>query len=667
MKISDVLLAQKRHYKLFIVCIVQYLLTSCQALTESKVNVISIQSDFPHPVSTVINHSLVPLKSITEAEQLVAFTNINIIKQIIADNHGYLWTASSGGVVQWYPQDGGYQKYTILDGLPDNTISAIGIDNHNQIWAGTYNGYICRYDGHNWIAQYPKIEEIITSFAFAKDDTLWVGTNRGIFHYDGNQWVLYTTKQGLLDNYIQSLLITSNGTVWVGLIGGISSFDGISWKSRRLIKGSVVGQIIESQDNSIWFSAENKLFHMSGNELFTYQIDSSFKNITAIVIDHKGKIWISDGKNMIGIFDEEKRSFVPYSIPNISSMVIDQTDNLWLGSFRAGISKFDEYQQDIYHTEEDLIDNFVLSSAKGTDGSLWFGTYCGVSQFDGNNWHSFTTKDGLINNSVHAIAASPDGSIWFGTEDGTSRFDGNTWRNYDIKDGLPDKQIASIAVASDGSVWVISKSGISKFTEGEWRPVYLPVELSNSSVQPITTGKDGQVWIGTHNGFVFLDGNRWVVVDIGSNAPVTSIAISEQGDLWLGTLQSGIIYLSNVFWEQVLTQLPSDPVSNIEFNSDTSVSIQNNGGNFIISGVTWQHFTKSNGLSDESIYFILIDQIGPVWVATKSGVSKILDFHVVPYLGEPSLGNRKVQTIVQDQSGNIWFGIILKGLISLRP
>jgi ligand-binding sensor domain-containing protein len=82
--------------------------------------------------------------------------------------------------------------------------------------------------------------------------------------------------------------------------------------------------------------------------------------------------------------------------------------------------------------------------------------------------------------------------------------------------------------------------------------------------------------------------------------------------------------------------------------------------------VSWQQFTKTNGLSDDTVSFVSIDQGGTVWVATKSGVTRILDFHVVPYSGEAVLGNRKVQTIVQDQNGNIWFGIILEGVISLK-
>jgi ligand-binding sensor domain-containing protein len=386
-----------------------------------------------------------------------------------------------------------------------------------------------------------------------------------------------------------------------------------------------------------------------------------------MAINQSGEIWLSDGKTMIGKFDKEKRSFIPYSIADISSLAFDQTDGLWLGSFQAGISEFDGQKQQPYHTGEDLISNFVLSSAIGTDGSIWFGTCCGVSEYDGKEWHSYTTGNGLIHNSVLSIAAAPDGSVWFGTEAGISSFNGNSWINYDAEDGLPDNRITDIAVGSDGSVWSISQSGISRYSEGEWQLVSLPEGFAKNNFPAIAAGKDGRVWVSTRDGFAFLDGNRWVMVKIGSIAPITSIVISEQGDLWLGTFSAGAIFLSNVFWEQIIAQMPSEPIENVRFNPDNSISIANNGEDFPVAGVSWQQFTATNGLADNSVSFMSMDRDGAVWVATKSGVSRILDFQVVPYAGEEFLGNRKVQTIVQDQSGNIWFGMILEGVISIRP
>jgi ligand-binding sensor domain-containing protein len=657
---------QNRFCKPFLICIILSLLTSCQEATLDRDNVIPIRSAAPHPVPQVSSRLLIHLLSSGKEGRATAITNANAVRQILVDGKGHLWTVGSGGVVQWYPKNGSFEKYTILDGLPENFITAVGIANNNHIWVGSFNGYISRYDGQRWDSQYPKLGDVITSLAFGKDGAIWVGTNRGISHYDGNQWVLFTSQQGLLDNYIQSIAITSNGTVWVGLIGGISYFDGKTWKSQRLDKGSVISQIVEGSDKTMWFSSDNFLIHMRGDEFITYQIESTLKHVTSMAISPQGEIWLSNGNNTIGQFDEKNRSFTPYSISNISSMTFDQTSRLWLGSFDTGISQFDKQGQKRYQTEESLIENYVISSEAAADGTVWFGTCCGVSHFDGKEWKSYTKEDGLVNNSVLSIASAPDGSLWFGTEGGISQFDGSSWKNFDTKDGLPDDRITAIAVASDGSVWAASQTGVSHYNAGTWEFVPLPANLPGNYLRAIATGRDGRVWISIENGFAIFDGSKWVVVDIGSNAPITTIAITDLGDMWFGTLSAGVIFISGKLWEKAVSVI-SEPTINILLEPDGSVSIKKNIEIFPIQGIFWQHFTKDSGLPSDMIYSIRIDANGTIWVGTDLGVSRILGGQVVSFSGEPALDNRKIQTITQDQNGNLWFGITFGGEISVKP
>lgn len=657
---------QNRLCKPFLIYIILSLLTSCQEATLDRGNVFPIQSEAPNPVSQVSAQTLIPLLSSGKDERSTAITDANEVRQILADDKGNLWTVGSGGVVQWAPPNGSFQKYTILDGLPENFITAIGIASNNQVWVGSFNGYISRYDGRRWNSQFPKLGEAITSLAFGKDGAIWVGTNRGISLYDGNQWVLFTTQQGLLDNYIQSIAITSNGTVWVGLMGGISYFDGKTWKSQRLYKGSIISQIVEGSDKTMWFSSDNFLIHMRGDEFIRYQIEGTLKHVTSMAISPQGKIWLSNGNNMVGEFDEKNRSFTPYSISNISSMVFDQTGKLWLGSFDAGISQFDKEGQRRYQTEDGLIENYVISSEVAADGTVWLGTCCGVSHFDGEEWVSYTKEDGLVNNSVLSIASAPDGSLWFGTEDGISHFDGSSWKNFDMKDGLPDGRIRAVAVAPDGSVWAASQTGLFHYNTGIWEFVALPAGLSSTYLRTIEVGRDGRLWVSVQNGFAVFDGNRWVIVDIGSNAAITSIAISDLGDVWFGTPGDGIIFISGQHWEKAISGI-SEPTTNMLLVSDGSVSIKKNMEVFPIQGISWQHFTNASGLPSDMIYSIKIDANGTIWAGTDLGTSRILDSQVLPFSGEPALANRKIQTITQDQNGNLWFGITFGGEISVKP
>ena len=81
-------------------------------------------------------------------------------------------------------------------GLPDDYVTAIGVDNNNNKWFGTQN--------------------------------FGPGIASGVTRFDGTNWTTYTTSDGLADNIIRSIYADKQGNMWFGTItSGVSKFNPI--------------------------------------------------------------------------------------------------------------------------------------------------------------------------------------------------------------------------------------------------------------------------------------------------------------------------------------------------------------------------------------------------------------------------------------------------------
>src|SRR5688500_19993797 len=64
-----------------------------------------------------------------------------------------------------------------------------------------------------------------------KNGYLWIGTHGGgLARFDGRQFKVYTTLDGLLSNIILYLKLDSKRNLWIIHPRGISKFDGVTFK-----------------------------------------------------------------------------------------------------------------------------------------------------------------------------------------------------------------------------------------------------------------------------------------------------------------------------------------------------------------------------------------------------------------------------------------------------
>jgi len=85
------------------------------------------------------------------------------------------------------------RQYTVLDGLPQSQVNMVLEDKNGYLWIGTHGG--------------------------------------GLARFDGREFKVYTTRDGLLSNIVHYLKLDSKQNLWIVHPRGITRFDGVSFKA----------------------------------------------------------------------------------------------------------------------------------------------------------------------------------------------------------------------------------------------------------------------------------------------------------------------------------------------------------------------------------------------------------------------------------------------------
>jgi ligand-binding sensor domain-containing protein/signal transduction histidine kinase len=150
----------------------------------------------------------------------------NFIRAFLESRHGDMWVATDEGVSRITAQ--GIQKFGMKDGLAYFSTRSLLEDHNGEIWIGTdqglshwrRNGFI--QDNATEALQHEKIWSIYED----EGGTLWFGTrDHGLFRFQNQHVVQFTTRQGLVSNSIYQILEDPQRRIWLSGPNTISSLD----------------------------------------------------------------------------------------------------------------------------------------------------------------------------------------------------------------------------------------------------------------------------------------------------------------------------------------------------------------------------------------------------------------------------------------------------------
>lgn len=266
---------------------------------------------------------------------------------------------------------------------------------------------------------------------------------------------------------------------------------------------------------------------------------------------------------------------------------------------------------------------------------------------------------GLPHENVYAVTQDRLGFIWFATEDGLARWDGERIGTYEHDRSNPatvaSNDISSIVRDDDGALWIATwGEGLDRFDPSTEQVTHYRGErgkggaqLPDNRIQSLLATEDA-IWLGTRAaGLVRMDRATGALRTWNREGPegsrlrddrIWSIAASPDGMLWVGS-DTGLQSLDVTTGRVAQVDLPGIP--------------RRNPG-------------------DEAIRAVTVARDGSIWLGTRAGAFRLsadrASISAVAIPPAPSdATNDGVNTILEDASGAVWFGMMQKGLLRLDP
>ena len=180
--------------------------------------------------------------------------------------------------------------------------NTLKVDPSNNVWIGFQRIGAGRFDGTNWLV-YDTLNGLpsnnVLSFAFQGNDS-WIGTDKGLAKLNGTSFTIYdSSNSGLTTNYILSLFTTGNNLL-IGTRNGAFVFDGTTWihytTSNSGLPSDTVQCFSKSGNDTIWIGTANGLAKYYNNSWVTYylpnSINTSNNSISGLAIDLNNNVWL---------------------------------------------------------------------------------------------------------------------------------------------------------------------------------------------------------------------------------------------------------------------------------------------------------------------------------------------------------------------------------------
>lgn len=493
--------------------------------------------------------------------------------------------------------------------------------------------------------------EGIFIYSIVQDDKgyLWIGTNDGLYRYDGKK-MLNLSKN---DTTIAELVTASTsigGDLFVGYNKGrVAKVNKGRFETilNAEVLASKINKIIEGEDDTIWVLSQNSgLAKVSGEDIEIVHQEFFSELISYSFETHGDEMFIATNEGLIII---KKNGDQLKFIEGLADLAVKsiykdpyQKEKLWIGT-EEGLYRYDLSTRDLERIPN-LSNYRITSIVRDQLETLWVGT----------------AQSGLV--EIELKNDRPHKYTYF-----------------DLSHGFPSNQINSLFVDRENEVWVGTfGNGLVQLNRANFHHYELSKSASIEGIKDIYQVEEDLYYLATEKGLVKAfnqqgrDSLIFEKVKQLESYSVLSILIQKH-IMWLGTANSGLVRFDTRSNSLKRIELnPVDPslshmVRYLAEGQDGSlwVSIAGNGAyNLTIEGKLIKHFNTRTGFYHNEIFAILPDDAGNVWFGAHTvGLAILKADGELDFLTKDEIfPGRNINSISQDDQGKIWIATAGEGL-----
>jgi signal transduction histidine kinase/ligand-binding sensor domain-containing protein len=549
---------------------------------------------------------------------------------------------------------------------------------------------ISQYAHTAWKVRDGFVKGQIVAIAQTPDGYLWLGTDSGLYRFDGVRAVPWEPAPGqrLPGSFITQLMVSRDGTLWIGTSKGLASYKNGQLTRYPQIAGPMIASLLENRDGAIWVGQWNdlgqgKLCTIRNGEVKCYGTDGSLGfGALSLFEDSRGTLWIGGSGGFWRWTPGPKQFYSLGDKANTSVLAFaeDSQGGLTLAFGPDGLRRFVsggavEHPQWIPKS----VRGAVYRLLKDRDAALWIGVFNGglVHIHEGRT-DLFAQLDGLSGNAINALFQDREGNVWVATSEGLDRFRSYIVPTWTVRQGLPFGAGAAVLAASDGSVWTDNGGGLGRLFHSQVTAYrQRPRELS-SSVDSLATREivyhdlptnfnalfqshDGRIWASSSRGGLgYFDNQQYHPVGSIGKTSLDALAEDTNGDLWVAARNDGLFRLhagkvvEKISWESLGRKDHGWRLAVDHASGGLWFAYPNGGIAYLKNGKVRASYSGSDGLGEGVVTHVRWGPRGALWAATESGLSRIRDGHIATLTSKNGLPCDTLHWSMEDDEHFVW-------------
>lgn len=573
------------------------------------------------------------------------------VYDIEQDQAGYLWFTTARGLNRYDGKD--FDHYTIADGLPNNTLTALHVSETNSVWVGDSRGNITAMHG----ARIVHVIDVFTDHNAAISDIELVG-----------QRILAVAEgHGVIE-------ITQNdGQFGVRKIAG----DETMGITNLVVYGT-----------EVWVKSKTGLYELTFGADTKLELHAS--DIRQIHVDTSGTLWAANTDGMVGIWRDGE--FDPIaeieSEGEIVNIAVDQDGIVWVATndelFSLEVGDQPGQESDALVNRYTGIDQ-VTSLFVDNENSLWLASESRLIRFLGDRFLHYRLRTSLDPETVWAIAEDSVGRFWFGTQ--TKLLMRNLDESLVIMGpdhGIPAGPVRDVVVDAGGALWFsVSDQGLFSFDLDGMRGVQV-AKTAGVEILDIAVAPDGRIWYSTRESGVFSYTPATETLrhfEAPEQTSVYTLDISANGSIWYGADDVGLVKMTpgnnGEFSQLIITgdaELHNRFFDHIRLTGEDEAWVATEeGGVYLYENGTFSNFGEGTPLADQTVYVVEPLSDGSVVVGGEQGLYQFEPgtpgmAHYNQQVGFIGL-ETNVHATLLDSHGHLWIGTVdgASRMLTTRP
>jgi signal transduction histidine kinase/ligand-binding sensor domain-containing protein len=548
-----------------------------------------------------------------------------------------------------------HRGWTAASGAPSDVV-ALAQTPDGTLWIGSEMG-LFRFDGLSFVRyvgppNQPFESNNVSTLATSPDGALWIGFRFGdVGVLKDGRFTHYGRADGLPDGTVKSIVWDHDGTAWVAARGGLARLRGTRWERVALGTSdlSPYGALVD-RSGTLWVLAPDRVLARAPGAI-------QFRDIAtrtyapngphmALGVAPDGAVWTSDAGGLTRMdTPASPRPSGNRIFPNVAEgpLLFDREGNLWLGS---------EMVRRVSRSRR-LADPRELAVTRP---------------------EAFGESDGLTSSRVLCLFEDREGNIWVGTTLGLDRFSDSKVVRLALPRtlSLADPVGGPVIVPGDaGEIWVALRT---KF------PAALLLRVRNSQVlteQPAPDfssayrDPDGTAWFGGPTALAHIEGGRLVTQALPKQlrgSDVQAMVRDHTGAMWIAVIRKGVFRFFDGQWLAYggLQALPREtPIVEVDDQRGGLWFGYTHNRVARVDGTVVRLFGVADGLKVGNVTAISARR-AHVWIGGELGLARFAGGRFVAVQGPSDNSFTGTTGIVETEGGDLWLHGN-KGVLHLSP